>query len=72
MKGRTRQAIIGFWERGEAGHFKHLNAAIAVTLRALYFEGLGQDEAVDLVIIDLQESNATFTRNVSGLVGQSA
>lgn len=50
MKGRTRQAIIGFWERGEVGHFKHLNAAIAVTLRALFFEGLGQDEAVSLVI----------------------
>jgi hypothetical protein len=50
MKGRTREAIIGFWGRGETGHFPHLNAAVAVTLRALYFEGLSQDEAVDLVI----------------------
>ena len=50
MKGRTRGAIMGFWLRGEAGHFNHLNAAIAVTLRALFFEGLGENEAVDLVI----------------------
>ena len=50
MKGRTRQAIIGFWDRGESGHFKHLNAAIAVTLRSLYFEKVSQDEAIDLVI----------------------
>lgn len=47
MTGRTRGAI---WLRGEPGHFVHLNAAIAVTLRALYFEGLTEDEAVDLVI----------------------
>ncbi len=50
MKGRTRGAIVGFWSRGEAGHFVHLNAAIAVTLRALYFEGLEQEEAVELII----------------------
>jgi hypothetical protein len=50
MKGRTRGAIVGFWGRSEPGHFVHLNAAIAVTLRALYFEGLSQNEAVDLVI----------------------
>lgn len=50
MKGRTRQAIIGFWKKNEPGHFAHLNAAIAVTLRAMFFEGLSQDEAVDLVI----------------------
>ena len=50
MKGRTRGAIVGFWSRGEAGHFVHLNAAIAVTLRAPYFEGLEQEEAVELII----------------------
>lgn len=55
MKGRTRGAIIGFWGRNEPGHFAHLNAAIAVTLRALCFEGLSQDEAVDLVISYVDE-----------------
>lgn len=49
LKGRTRGAIIGFWGRGEAGHFAHLNTAITVTLRAIYFEGLSQGEAMDLV-----------------------
>ena len=50
MKGRTRGALIAFWGQGETGKFFHLNAAIAVTLRALYFEGLSHDEAVDVVI----------------------
>ena len=50
LRGRTRGSLVGFWGRGEAKHFPHLNAAVAVTLRALYFEGLSQDEAVDLVI----------------------
>jgi hypothetical protein len=49
LKGKTRGALIGFWQRGETGHFRHLNAAVAVTLRALCFEGLEQDEAVELV-----------------------
>jgi hypothetical protein len=49
LKGRTRGAIVGFWRRGEAGHFSHLNAAIVVTLRALHAEGLALPEAVSLV-----------------------
>ena len=51
LRGRTRRAIVGCWRKNEPGHFDHLNAAIAVTLRALYFEGLSQDKAGDVVII---------------------
>lgn len=72
VKGRTRGAIIGFWGRGETGHFRHLNAAVAVTLRALYFEGQSQDEAVDLVIsyvdgLDNSELSSRLPNNKSDI-----
>jgi hypothetical protein len=49
LKGKVRGAIVGFWQRGEPDHFRSLNTAIAVTLRAMYFEGLRQDTSVALV-----------------------
>lgn len=72
MKGRTRGAIVGFWLRGETGHFRHLNAAIAVTLRALYFEGLSEDEAVDLLIkyvdeLDTPDLSSRLANNKSAI-----
>ena len=49
LKGKLRGALVGYWQRGEGEHFPNLNTAIAVTLRAMYFERLSQDEAVALV-----------------------
>lgn len=55
LRKRTRGAIIGFWQRGEPGHFRHLNAAVLVTLRALHAEGLVQNEAVELLMNYVEE-----------------
>jgi hypothetical protein len=67
LKGKTRGALVGFWQRGESGHFRHINAAIAVTLRALYFEGLDQDRAVELVTQYVDElPNADLSSRLTG------
>lgn len=50
LKGKTRGAIIGFWQRGEPGHFGNLNSAIYVTLMALRAEGCDRKHAVDVVM----------------------
>lgn len=55
FKGKLRPAIVGIWRDGELGPFRHLNDAINVTLRALYFEGLKQTEANGLLSVYLDE-----------------
>ena len=49
LKGKTRKAIVGFWQNGEETHFLHLNSAINTTLGALQAEGMTEDDAVDVV-----------------------
>ena len=67
LRGKTRRALIGVWQRGQSGHFRHLNAAIAVTLRALYFEGLDHDRAVELVARYVDElPNADLSSRLTG------
>ncbi|QDU50509.1 hypothetical protein [Gimesia panareensis] len=50
LKGKTRGAIVGFWENGNVEYFIHLNAAINTTLQALHAEGLAEQDAVDVVM----------------------
>ncbi|NLS93976.1 MAG: hypothetical protein GXX96_17590 [Planctomycetaceae bacterium] len=49
LKNKTRWAIVSFWLHGEIGHFRHLNAAILITLRALRAEGVEKERAVELL-----------------------
>jgi hypothetical protein len=55
LKGKTRGAIIGFWQRGEPGHFVNLNSAIYVTLMALRAEGCDRKHAVDVLMQYVRE-----------------
>lgn len=60
LKGKTRGAIIGFWQRGEPGHFENINSAIYITLMALRAEGGDRKQAVDVVmqyVRDLPNTN---------------
>ncbi|QGQ22374.1 hypothetical protein F1728_06660 [Gimesia benthica] len=50
LKGKTRGAIVGFWENGKSEYFIHLNAAINTTLQAMHAEGLAEEDAVDVVM----------------------
>ena len=49
LKNKTRGAIVSFWLRGEVGHFRHLNSAMLVTLRAMQAEGAEKERAVEIV-----------------------
>lgn len=50
LKGKTRGAIVGYWQEGKSDYFIHLNAAINTTLQALNAEGLSEEDAVDVVM----------------------
>ncbi|WP_339684979.1 hypothetical protein [Gimesia maris] len=50
LKGKTRGAIVGFWQDGNSEYFAHLNAAINTTLQAMHAEGLTEEDAVDVVM----------------------
>lgn len=50
LKGKTRQAIVGFWLKGEGHHFQHLNSAINTTLEIVHAEGVTEDEAVEILL----------------------
>ena len=50
LKGKTRGAIVGYWQDGNSEYFVHLNAAINTTLQAMHAEGLAEEDAVDVVM----------------------
>jgi hypothetical protein len=49
LRGRTRQALIKYWQEGDTEQFAHLNAALLVSLRVLLFEGLEKAAAIELL-----------------------
>lgn len=72
LRGKTRQAIVGYWLRGEAQHFRHLNSAILVTMRALQAEGVNKDRAVEIVTgyaedLPNKEVSSRLTGDVAGV-----
>ena len=69
LKNRTRPALVGFWEKGDEGHFPHLNAAVFTTLQALHAEGLTEDDAVGVVMkyVDELPNDELSSRLGSGI-----
>lgn len=67
LKGKTRGAIVGYWLRGEAQHFRHLNAAILITMQALRAEGVNKERAVAVVndYVDSLVNKTASTRLLS-------
>ena len=70
LKGKTRQAIVGFWMHGEGYHFQHLNAAILTALGAIHAEGLSEDEAIEIMMQYVEDiPNKGISSRLSGDLG---
>lgn len=69
LKGKTRGALIGYWQRGEAKHFKNLNIAIFITLQALRAEGCDRKKAEEVILQYVRDlpNKAVSSRLVDGL-----
>lgn len=55
LKGKTRGAIVEYWQDGNSEYFVHLNAAMNTTLQAMHAEGLTVENAVDVVMDFVEE-----------------
>ncbi|MBX3444359.1 MAG: hypothetical protein KF774_18300 [Planctomyces sp.] len=50
LRGKTRGELLNLWTKAELGLFAHFNAGLYVTLGALHAQGVGEDDAVEIVM----------------------